>query len=512
MTLVSITGGFVFGLLAVPFFFPGANMILVYVLGVIPAIPFIINYSIFGTAMPRAGGDYVWTGRIIGPRFAAIMAVILLFSGPIISPAINIWVLVTFGLSSMFFGLGFQTSNPAMVSLGIALSQMPLSLVIAVLVNFLVFVVALLGIETYKKVNLYLFVLYAVTLVVFIGALVSIDTRTFVNNFDAAMNNYNVTYAGVLSAVNSNVQSASFNLNNTLLASIPSGFLYYMGFNFNTYLSGETRNVKRTISLSLILSVLTSMVVVIILTTLAYNAFGGNFVDGISYLYNSGSLSSFPITPAVNLFISLATSTWLGLLININIIVGLFLVSLSYVVTFSRIMFAMAFDRILPIKVASVNLRFHSPHVAILVSGVGSVIATYCYITGFAATYLNTALALPVAYIIPGFAALLFSFIRRDLYDRTVKPLGGWPNWQVGGVPLLTIGGLAVIIIWIFGIYSVLFPISSYTYLGSSLPIASGITIGLVITGLFFFEVSRAYHKRKDGFDIMMSFKEIPPE
>src|SRR5208283_2896122 len=140
-----------------------------------------------------------------------------------------------------------------------AISQMPLSLIIALLVNVLVILVALLGIEAYRKVNLWLFVLYAVTLVAFIGALASVDKGAFISNFNAAMSYYNLNYASVQSAVSSKPQLA-FSLNNTLLASIPSGFLYYLGFNFNTYLAGETKSVKRTIPLSLVLSVLTSMV------------------------------------------------------------------------------------------------------------------------------------------------------------------------------------------------------------------------------------------------------------
>ncbi|MGO9645009.1 MAG: hypothetical protein ACLPY5_09710 [Candidatus Bathyarchaeia archaeon] len=90
--------------------------------------------------------------------------------------------------------------------------------------------------------------------------------------------------------------------------------------------------------------------------------------------------------------------------------------------------------------------------------------------------------------------------------------LGGWFKIKIAGLPLISIGGLAILLIWGFGLYSLLNPTISYTFLGSALPAALGTTVALIITGLVIFELSRRYHLKKDGFDITLAYKEIPPE
>lgn len=187
--------------------------------------------------------------------------------------------------------------------------------------------------------------------------------------------------------------------------------------------------------------------------------------------------------------------------------------ALQCVVMFSRILFALGFDRIVPDKFASVSERFHSPVNAVLTIGVLSIFADYLYWygSGILTGYLNSAIAVDVAYMIPGIAAFLFPFINKDLFERLVKPLPGWLGKSVAGWPLVSICGLCVTLIWAFGIYASVFPVTAYTYLGASLGIAFGATIVPVVCALILFEASRAYHK-KNGLDIMLAFKEVPPE
>lgn len=513
MAIINITGGFVLTMIAAPFFFPGANMIEVFALGAVPSMAFVVTYSILSAAIPRAGGDYVWTGRILSQRLASVMAILILFGAIFAGPAFNAWYFVAFGLAQLFFSLGVVTSNPGLVSLGAAVSQPPLGFIISLLFILAIVIIGLLGIEAYRRINKYAFAIFVVTMLVFLFGLLSVNTHTFPGSFDASMANYNVTYAQVQGAVNTNPQLATFSVWNTLLAAIPFGFLTYSGFNFNTYLVGETKQVSKTIPKALFFAVMITLVSLVVLTTITYTTLGGAFVGGISYLFNTGALSSLPVQPTVNLLISLATPAWLGFLINLNVSLGFFLVALSYFMTFSRILFAMAFDRILPEKVASVSDKYHSPHFAVLIIGVFTTIfATMIWFAGWAAAYLNTSLAEPIAYIIPGFAALLFPIVKKDLYKSTVKSLPGWLSAEIAGVPVVSLGGLAVVLIWGFAVYSLLFPVTAYQYLGASAPLAIGLTIVLVVFGLVLFEVSRLYHKKKDAIDIILASKEIPPE
>jgi len=502
-------------MVALPFFFPGANAIWVFILGSIPAFAFVIEYGILSAAMPRSGGDYIWTGRILGPRWAAVMAILFLFSQIIAFTALNAWAFVYLSLAPMLLSWGIVTGNAGLASLGATIVQPVWGFVLSTI--FLIFqvIVALVGMDIYRKVNRLAFFIFAITAVLFMIAFPMIGQTGFQAGFDRGMASYNVTYASVVSSISSNPQFTGFNLSSTLLAFPLLGFLTYSGFNFGSYAAGETKNVSDTIPKALFTSVVVLLICLVLLASESYSVLGQNFVGGISYLFNTGALGSLSVQPTISFLVSLAVPPWLGIPINLTVGLGVFLVGLQTVVMFSRIIFAMSFDRVIPSKFADVNEKFHSPHNAILITGFLAAIFLSLYWfagSGLLSGYLNTGMAVLVAYIIPGFAALLLPVLKRDMYKSAVKTLPGWLSWEIAGVPMISIGGLGVVLVWGFGIISLVVPVSTYTYLGSSLPLATLYTIGPAILGLAIYEVARVYHKRKDGLDIGLVFAEIPPE
>ncbi|MEM2985298.1 MAG: amino acid permease, partial [Candidatus Jordarchaeaceae archaeon] len=50
-----------------PGYFPGANLSISYLIGLIFVLPLYMVYAIFSRAMPRSGGDYIFVSRILGP-------------------------------------------------------------------------------------------------------------------------------------------------------------------------------------------------------------------------------------------------------------------------------------------------------------------------------------------------------------------------------------------------------------------------------------------------------------
>jgi amino acid transporter len=513
IAIVNVTGGFVFTMIAAPYFFPGANMIAVFALGAIPAFAFVLTYSIFSAAMPRSGGDYVWSGRVLGPRFGSVLAVIILLAGSIYGPAFNYWLIDAFGLAQLFLAWGLVTGNTSLVSLGATISAAPWGFIISLICVIIVMIIGLFGIEAFRKVNRYGYLIYTLTAILFVAGFLSINTATYNASFDTAMQSFNVTHSQVQAAIVANPQLVGTSLASTILAIVPLGFLTYSGFNFNTYLSGETKDVSSTMPKALLTTTVITLIALSIITYIVYATLGGNFVGGISYLYNTGALSSLPVQPTLNFLVALGLPAWFGVLININIILGFAFVALSYTMTFSRILFAMAFDRLIPARMADVNPRFGSPHYAlVIITIISAIFTTFWWYAGLVYGYFNGTFALDVGYLIPGLAALLFPFIKKDLYERTVGSLGGWFKWKIAGMPLLSIGGLAILLIWGFGLYSLLNPTIPYTYLGGVLPWALGTTVALIIVGWLIFEASRRYHLKKDAFDIALVYKEIPPE
>lgn len=511
---VNLLGGFVIAFLSAPFFFPGANVILVFVMGAIPALAFVGMYSILGAGIPRSGGDYVWTGRILGPRWATSMAFLFLFSQIIAFPAGSAWGIIENALPQGFLALGLSTKSPSLVSLASTIIQPLNGYILSVLIIILIMMVGLLSVGTYRNVNRLSFSIYSAILVIFLISLLSVSQSSFQASVDSLLKDYGVKYSAVVSAVNANPQLTNFSLSNTILAFPLVGFFTYSGFNFSTYVAGETKRVSTTIPKALVLAVLITMVCLLLETELCYFAMGTSFLNGVSYLYNTGALGSLPVQPTVTFLIALASNPWMGFTVNLGVAVGNFLVALQTVVMFGRIVFALSFDGVIPQRFSDVNERFNTPHYAVLTVGFLSILTEglFWYGSGLLTGLLNSAIAVEMAYMIPGIAAFLLPMVRKDLYNRLIKPLPGWLGKGIGGWPLVSICGLGVTLIWGFGIYTELFPVSAYTYLGASLGYAIGMTITPIIVALVVFELARAYRKSKDQIDILMLFKEVPPE
>jgi amino acid transporter len=57
--------------------------VVVFALGSIPAFAMAAVYSIMSGAIPRSGGDYVWSTRILGPLYGTVQFVFVLVTAVI---------------------------------------------------------------------------------------------------------------------------------------------------------------------------------------------------------------------------------------------------------------------------------------------------------------------------------------------------------------------------------------------------------------------------------------------
>ncbi|ABW01669.1 APC family permease [Caldivirga maquilingensis] len=512
--IINITGGFVLTMIVAPFAFPGSNMIAVFALGAIPALVIAWVYSILSAAIPRTGGDYVWTGRVLGPEVASILGWMYIFgtAGAVASQA---WYITNFTLAQLFFNLGTRLNNATYLKWATMISTAPLGFIVDLIIVILAALAGIFSLRTVSRILKYSIVIFGITFILFLISFIYATPQKFIPAFNAIMSKYGATYSSIMSVIKSNPSIASTsNIAATLLAAIPMGFITYSGFNYGTYLAGETRHPVETFPKALFVSVIITLVGLVLLSALSYWAFGGAFLGGLSYLFNTGKLSALPVEPTPNLFIGFTAPLWLVFLININLIIGFFLVALTYTLTMPRILFAMGFDRVLPEGITKVSEKFHSPYYTIIVYIVINAIYTaLIWYWGYMVTWLNTSLGTPIAWAIPGFTALLFPFLRRDLYAKIEPYLPKWMTRRVLGLPAISWGGILLAAVWIADIAFLLIPISTYTYLGTSIPLAVGVAVAIAAGAVIYYEVRRWYLKKKYGIDILtLTFKEVPPE
>jgi amino acid transporter len=181
-----------------------------------------------------------------------------------------------------------------------------------------------------------------------------------------------------------------------------------------------------------------------------------------------------------------------------------------FIITSSRIIFAMSFDRVLPEKLSEVNERWHSPTNAILVTMVVAFIGCLGesdifvkYLPGNLITaYINSGGGVAatdiwdtIFFLISSLAGMLLVFRRNDIYEKSPFKPG---RWLVGGI------GLIATLANIYLLYLV----------GSGYGSATEpwiFTVFLLVVGFIIYYYYRSKGSRV-GVDYATIYAEIPPE
>jgi amino acid transporter len=327
--------------------------------------------------------------------------------------------------------------------------------------------------------------------------------------------------------------------------SLAGAYFAYVGYAATTFTVGEVKEPKRNLPKVLIIA---TIVIIVLYVTNAYFAAdaaasvgrttlpNGNtwsFFDAYSFLSYAGSLSQAGL-PTGRLFVpTLAAMSAVGLgLGSLNILLFTFLVLWlvndlpPFVLTASRLIFAMAFDRVLPASLAKVNRRFHSPVNAVVLVGVFAVLGVLGYSCVFCTAgswspsgplgdVLNgifyngiyaTDLLDVVFFSLFALAVLLFPFRQRRVFDAAYFKPGG----RMGVAAIGLTGLIANLIVgWTVltssaDSYNILAPNSDNWYaLGFDLLLG---IIGAAIYGYYRWGLS------KKQVNYATIFSEIPPE
>jgi len=120
-----------------------------------------------------------------------------------------------------------------------------------------------------------------------------------------------------------------------------------------------------------------------------------------------------------------------------------------FIITSSRIIFAMSFDRVLPEKLSEVNERWHSPTNAIIVTMIVAFIGCFAesdilvkYFPGNIITaYINSGGGVvatdiwdTIFFLVSSLAGMLLVIRRNDIYEKSAYKPG---RWLVGGIGLI---------------------------------------------------------------------------
>ena len=330
--------------------------------------------------------------------------------------------------------------------------------------------------------------------------------NAYQGTIDQAASNTDVGYTG------GELNPFSFGPGTFLL--IPFMMFWILYPNWGSTLYGEVRGAGdfRKVLRGMLGGIWVTVILALVFIFLAAKTFGWTFfnaanVNYIDYVY--AYTTTAPVIPIWTYPPLLASFLIDSRIIQMIIVVafGAWFLGWSGTLFLSstRMIFAAAFDRVLPEAAARVSDR-GVPWVALLLIMVPSVIVSwfYAYQAGFVALTLDASLVIAVTFFGTAIAATILPWWKPDIYNNS--PIA---NLKVAGLPLISIGGAVTVIVLGWTIYEWL---SNSLYgigVGNSQSI---IWLGILYTAAVIVYVAAWLYRRSQGVDLAKIHAEIPSE
>ncbi len=465
---------------------PGGVLWLASIIGFIFAIPQLIVYTIMTRKISRTGGDYVWISRSLNGPLGAIMAISIMIE------SVAYFALIAFfsgsSINAVLCVIGHAENNLGLINLANNVFVNPygnLTLIQKIIfygisASFFIAVILINILRAkwgYSIVTaLGIFSIFSLVLAMIVIALNS-------SNFSSAVSLFSTLGVSVPPVKYSPIPS-SINFSYTLLL-LPIFALYtYPWMQAGPAVASEFKQGQKTAKLNLVLALgITGLLVTLAFLEMDIVAgYNFNYYAYASFIYNFWTVA-----------IALAGNPILQWIIGLGTIIWNFYV-LSYgVIVFSRYIFALSFDRVLPEKLSQVNSRGSPVYAHLLDLSIMLILLLIPVFSTSAATSLYGATILGALYF-------LIASVAGTVYGikNKIKSLG--------------IAGIISAAYFAFLTYEAgVNPVFGFTSTVDGFPLTE-FFVGLTIAvGILTYVISWYRHK-KNGIDISMSFKEIPPE
>jgi amino acid transporter len=241
---------------------------------------------------------------------------------------------------------------------------------------------------------------------------------------------------------------------------------------------------------------------VVIFGTIFFHTFGHSFMIAA----NSGHMPTaiaIANTPFFFLISASTGSTIFAVIVFVGYIVFWPLIMYISMLQQTRMLFAYAFDGILPKRVTNVS-RAGSPYVAVIIAVVGSIIVLFWGIhsSSFFQILAYATLIQLVAMALVGITAAIVPWRRGALYRASTA------QFRILGIPAVVVAGVAAVVaavlIWIIYLHYSVLGLSNkgkfFTFVGATLALGALYYLGA------------KFIRRSQGVDIDRAYAEVPPE
>src|SRR5437899_10744949 len=488
--------------------FNQAEMILPLLLGAAIWLVAMFAYKYLLEAIPRAGGEYVYLSRIVSPALGAMAG-------------ISICIAFTYILAA---NANFTASyTPFMLTaLGAALNSSAISdaannvtsqTAVAIISVVMLLVVAAVSFVPLRRLAQVILVLVGIQLLAFLvlgWILVTHSHQDFVNAL-ASFSNHPNAYNDILGAAAKDQIPLGVSIGASLLA-VPFMVLNYNGVLYSHYIGGELKRPGRTYLYASVISIALLVVVWTGVWLLMLNTVGLDFMQSQAKRGSNDATAYGAITSLQSSAGGLGYGLVLSgdpiskILIGIAVPSAELAVDLAFVAVVARVMFALAFDRMLPIGLAKISERNAVPVNAIIVAvvaGIGfAILAAFVNLSNIVA---NLALFVALIIVAGGVAATALPYRRPDLI---MKP-GQTELPRMAGVPVPALWGAATTIL---ASIVVVLIVTHPEVFGSFSVSSVGALVIVLLAGPVIYLIARQVRLSRSSIDLRLAMRELPPE
>src|SRR6266581_367534 len=471
--------------------FPQGQFITAVIIGGIWVSFLVIAYAGLVVTIPRAGGDYVWQTRILGSGIGFVMA------------ATGWWFILSLWATLKWTWPGggyawFGTHNGIFI----------VTLITIALAGLLVSI----GMAGYAKVQRWCFIGGVIGFAVVVILLLINSHADFIAAFNreglnlfGVKNAYGATNAAAVKAGYTTTPIGFGPIGPTMLL-IPAFMFFLLWPNWGTTLYGEVRGASdfKRVFAGMFFGLWLTVAFTIIFLLLMAKTVGWGFYQNLNSLgYNA--TPQFGIWPYPFMF-----AGWLvhNTAFQVILILVLSLWFFGWVGTLflssTRVIFAAAFDRVLPDRAAEVSEKRRVPFyslILMLLPAVG-LAALYAYNTDFHTYTLDATLVIAVTYLFSAIAVVILPLRKPDLWFASPAS-----KVKVLGVPIVPVAGVVTIALlvyclieWLSNDLYFVNNASSLVYMGANYALAIVIFVGARII------------RNRQGIDLSLINKEIPVE
>jgi amino acid transporter len=476
--------------------------------------PFILVYALFTAAMPRSGGDYVFTSRTLHP-FLGWLGSFSLWWAEILFLGINSSWVATVYVSSALSSVGSLMSSNTLAGAGIEASTPVWTFIIGSIVILGIGATIIMGVRTHFAFQTVLWIIGIVGAIVASAAALGTSHSEFVQLFNAYASQYMTSpnpYEEIIKiAQSAGYSTGGFSWWSTLMGtgSLFTAFGYSY---FSTYSSGEMKSASSVkVELAAMLIPAWATLALVLATVIPLTSSVGVEFLGGSFWISMISPGSWPlpVAPFLNFYVGLMVK---NLLLHTVLALGwiswgVLICAILYMML-TRMLFAWSFDRLIPEWFSKVSSNRHAPiNSTVFIMASAEIILLLATIFPSAAmlatiaVYGASAMMTITAFLFVSIAAAVFPYRLRSVYEGS--PVS---KWKIGRVPLMTVAGIFSAILMI---------ILNYFYytipqFGVTDPRVLLFIVGTAVTATIIYVVAWQTRKRQ-GIDLSLTYREIPP-